>query len=338
LQLVALIACDAPSSDDPTGQGGEGGRELGPLPATTSSSTAGSGGSPGDADLPTPWDFDDEGEDVAPALDVQARAGLIHDALDAALGNPVDAAGDALLALLEAARQTDDGCPAETIASNEDGTQITSIWYGPCADEAGITIVGAGSITRHLGWVDEETGRLRTGIELQSIDAYLDAADGRHFEGAFYVGSYDEDLDTSKLSFRIFVGTVDAAAFDAHGEVKPVVTPAELGVITHHDVEALDTLLVYADGGVTLDGRAVTFSDFTVGDAYAAVCPEEPTGAVAIRDVDGNTYDVTFDGVGEDGAPTSDCDACGVTTFRGHELEASCVDTTTLLDLENAPW
>ena len=34
----------------------------------------------------------------------------------------------------------------------------------------------------------------------------------------------------------------------------------------------------------------------------------------------------------------ADCDACGATAFRGADLDASCVDTSTLLDLENAPW
>jgi len=291
-----------------------------------------------DVDLPTPWEFDGGEGDVEPALDGAARATLLREGLELALANPVDRVVGAHADLLEAARDTDDGCPAEAVEATLDGSMVTTIWYGPCEDEAGISFFGSGSITLYDRYFDESSGRFRTGVELQSIDAEIVADDGRRFLGAFYAGLYDDDLQTSRLSFEVFVGSVEATVVGDDGEIEVVGPAAEIGSITHHDVEARDTLLVFVDGALQVGGRALTFSELTVGDALASACPEEPSGAVAIRDVDGNTYDIHFDGLDDDGARTADCDACGATAFRGADLDASCVDTSTLLDLENAPW
>ena len=61
---------------------------------------------------------------------------------------------------------------------------------------------------------------------------------------------------------------------------------------------------------------------------------------MSVRDLDGDWYDVVFDGPTDWGADSDPdlCDGCGEAYFRGEDVGAVCPDFSGLNGWEGTPW
>lgn len=98
------------------------------------------------------------------------------------------------------------------------------------------------------------------------------------------------------------------------------------------------------DGSLAYEGQQLVAADFEAFIAMSAAagtdCPEEPGGAVSVRDAAGNWYDIQFQGAPYAGASVFplECDGCGEVVLRGEVLYKVCPDFSALTAWEDNPW
>lgn len=104
----------------------------------------------------------------------------------------------------------------------------------------------------------------------------------------------------------------------------------------------------YESGYTLVDGGAYGFEGaadtvfaselLVLGDVFTT-CPEEPGGALAVRDGEGRWYDVAFDGASDFGQDVerSECDGCGAVYYAGQYLGDACIDFAPMASFQD-PW
>lgn len=261
----------------------------------------------------------------------QVRAALAPLLADPRLLNsgPVLAAYDRVMA------ESDDGCPSYY---ESDGDVF---WYDYCTSSDGATYDGYSFYTFYDGESDGQT--TWTGGELTGL-ATVHSADGYTFDagGTALLASgvgVDGDYDYT-LHYSYVLGTFTWDGPEADGTWMQQGADPDL-LLYGVDYPGLDGRYLMVEGGISaLDGdlSAVVFDELIAANAGAGIdCPMEPLGAISVRDAQGNWYALRFDGEGN-GPRSHACDGCADLMFQDQDLGPICVDVSTWLDWEEAPW
>ena len=300
-------------------------------------------------DEPTPWIYEDDGDDAAPAL----TEGEIADAIEAGLQtifqvNPVpvyDVFVDAL------ADRDEAGCPF--VYETVDGYAEVTFWQDSCGAMSGAQYEGYGYLYVYTDF-EAGDGVLLNGWALL-LSGEVMGADGYSLEGSGVVSDITGGNDYYDYNQRQLGGTfvVDGRALEAggtdwlNGSLQPNfdVTGLYVAEINPDAPTGLDARQVGINGAFSgLEGavETVAFEDVVITEeTIGSACDLEPAGSISVRGADGNWYDVVFDAPAEVGEPMDDpslCDGCGTTWFRGDQLDDVCVDFTSVFAWEGTPW
>lgn len=273
-------------------------------------------------DLPTPYIYDEEAPPAPTVTAADLEVG-IADAVAAAMSidaDPVFAAYDAAMA------GRTDVCPA----TYDDGYG-GRYWYDACTTDGGAMFEGYGY--DYAGEYYDGTYLATVAYRSSYLAATVTDASGRVFGGAGSVAWTRSDGDAGDHYRDRYVQ--GSFAWDGPEDDG---TWVEAGLspdlyVARYWIDGVDGSYVGLDGGLAPLGGAFVAASF---DGVVAMSPafsecDEPAGTIALRDAEGNWFDVLFDG-DENGyaVDPSRCDGCGTAYFRGDPIGAVCVDVVSL--------
>lgn len=276
---------------------------------------------PADTALPGAYDGAGYLQDAASlgVPDPQAAGSALQGAIDATRTGTATPVVDGYQIAMESAEE---GCP-NLFESDDD-----EFWYGSCSTAEGGSFSGYGTLFRY-----EDVDVLGSGLPLTGALVY---GEGRIVDGAGATfelgGSAGVYAGEDSSGTRTYISTMQGGFYwDAAGAADTwLATPLSpsLMVIATLQPDA-DLREIRVTGGISgfgATGEAATFDEVSLPDGG---CPLEPGGTIAVRDVQGIWYDLSFDDT---------CDGCGEASVEGEDVGPVCADFSAWLSWEDAPW
>ncbi len=260
-----------------------------------------------------------------PHVDPPTLAQGIEAALDAVFTfdlSPIAAGYDAVLA------DTEEGCPNWAVS---DGTPY---WTASCVTSDGASFDGYGASLDYAD-VDNGDGMTYAGLLISSVST-VTTTSGDVFTGGGVAYSM---TGTNTAGHQVAgFGTTDGFLWTGpEAEDTWMTAPGSLE-FEFMQVQTEAYRAATLDGMVSGPGKvqAVVFQDLLAVDHAGRPegCAWEPSGEIAVLDEDGNWYDLTFDGIDDEGSldPEVGCDGCATAWFEGYPLDRVCFRPDVLFD------
>ena len=287
-------------------------------------------------DEPTPYVLDDEEEDEAVLLELEALRLGIEEAIDVSFQlDPVE-----LHEAYESLRYGDySACPYYYDSYYD--LYGYYYWVDTCSSNSGWSFTGNGRSYSYGPYVDGSSDYAYRNYFYGA--ARIDTPDGLTFVGSGYANNYQYTNTSNGYSYHYS---------NLSGDFR---WDGALDTWLGQDLQV--ALYTYAyrspDGGTAtslsgsltgLQGEvntAVFDGVFLYDEVLGSPCSLEPSGIISLRDEDGQWYDVHFDGP-ESGATAMwppDCDGCGKAWHEGELLGAVCPDFDRMIVWpEERPW
>lgn len=218
-------------------------------------------------------------------------------------------------------------------------------WYDVCTSSHGTQYNGYSFYYYYDQWNDGY-GQLYTGDALFGVAQVWDA-EGHLFEAGGTAYDLVVQGDGYMYWYSIAQGAFAYDGPEAEGTWLEEGIAPDMSQIVYYVPTADARAYVMAGSVSGLSGgfTSAVFDETMILDEamlpyFGADCSLEPGGIVSLRDVEGNWYDVVFDGPTNDdvATPLGRCDGCGEAFFRGESVGEVCADFTGLNAWEGAPW
>lgn len=286
----------------------------------------------GEALAPAPYLVEEEAP-PAPVLDEIQLEDALRDALEVAVSLNASPVLAGYGVAMEAAEP---GCPDYYT------TDGNTYWFDQCSTAEGARFDGYGFHVVYDAY-DGGDGNIYDGEAFYGVAQVTDVS-GRTFTAGGSVYSLVGVNEGTTTWQSVVQGSFSWDGPEAEGtwldgELQPDLTMYAVGANANEQGRAI--ALDGGIGGFTGDVSAVVFDSLLLYTAaWGSTCATEPGGMVSIRDSEGGWTDVLFDGPAEWGATSdpSQCDGCGTAWYRGEPIGSVCVDMTTLLRWDGAPW
>lgn len=238
-----------------------------------------------------------------PAFDAAA----LSDGLDAVLAQVLSLDSTVAMDVYDSAMgYGSGGCPS--VVGYPYGYGWLDAWYSQCESAAGAV---------YSGYSSDYTEGTSRGLYMS---ATILTPDGHTLTGAGYFSRYVGFYGSDRYEYQYFDGIIEYDGPEAAGTwIEDGVQPHELSI---NRGEAGDGSWhsVSVNGAYTGGTGFVDTVDFDYASLSSWYNCDEPSGAIAIRTVDGDWYDLSF----ADGGDS--CDGCGTASWRGLEMGQVCGD------------
>ena len=218
--------------------------------------------------------------------------------------------------------------------------QGSEYWFDSCTSEDGTRFEGVGALTEYEDFTQGDY--TYSGSQLYTVGSIV-TPEGHTFKGSG--GSADLWGTSTGGELIQYVSFEGDFSWDGPGAAGTWLESGHSPWLTMWATTAPSgwrTLVV--DGTLTgiTEASAVVFHEVTVmsGD-FGDTCVPEPSGAISIRDLEGNWLELEFDGTGGEDWPPPEaaCDGCAQGWYRGIDVGQICPDVDRLRDWEGPyPW
>lgn len=284
---------------------------------------------PADDFTPSPWTYaaEDEAEPVFDAARVEAG---LQTAIDLALGLGAESVLDGYFSMLAHADGT---CPRwyET-----DGNVY---WNDACTSQDGTWFDGYGFYYPYSQVAFDSSSARYDGHSLYGV-ATVRTAEGERLNlggGLQTWTGYDPDYDGYTWISQVQGGF---SWTDGQGWLAEGLSPdIYLYAVEYPQWQARGAYVHGAVGGLSGEVTAAWFEEaFLYNVALGSVCEREPSGAIELRDAEGDWWRVEFDTPAKGEMSPADCDGCGTVRRGGQVVGEACVDFSAWIEWEGRPW
>lgn len=281
---------------------------------------------PDDTIEPSPWVYDDDGDDEPPVdLDVLGRA------LDRAIVEVLSLSAEPVVGdyLALHAASAEPTCPPEVLDAYGN-----TYWQAYCTASDGTYWYGYLGTYNYADYYDPYNGVYLDGAELAGNIA-VDRADGTYdLEGyaAYLAGESPDGM--VRLVQSVLLGGFSHESPSATGWLREAGTgEAVTATLVGYSLPTYQGYAVIVDAALTVevDGEpyAVVLDYLQLGnEMLGSLCADEPGGSVQIRDPHGRWFDATFSGpdlsYGTTLGDPAQCEGCAEAWLDGEKVGDLC--------------